>query len=446
VKILLLQPPLEDFYTTPIRQYPLGLTYVAAVLQKIGHEVIILDALNPLTKRTLAIPPFFRYLEALFRDNPYLFRHYYRFGLQDEEIIARIRAQAPELVGISSNFTAYFKNVSELAALIATELQIPVFIGGHHATAFAAEIRERAPQIAHILTGPAEFCIPRFFCDPAAPPLPWQELMPAHHLLQAVAYRIGSSCYASLVASQGCAFSCDFCSVHLMTGSPMRFRSVQHILDEMRQLHQQGVTLFNFEDDNLSFQRSWFMELLDAIAAEPWHGAIELTAMNGLCAATLDEEILVHMRQAGFKQLNLSLVTQNEQLRSLYNRPNRGVELDTLVQFALRCGFFVTVYLILGLPGQNAEEIQQTIDYLFSLQVLVAPSVFYLPPGSSLYNRMLIAPEIKNEWNLYRSSAFAIETDLLQRRQLIAFFSQIRKRNLEQKQVMPQEKEGCHER
>jgi len=47
MKFLLIQPPLEDFYTTPIQLYPLGLLYVAGVLKKPRQQVQILDCLVP---------------------------------------------------------------------------------------------------------------------------------------------------------------------------------------------------------------------------------------------------------------------------------------------------------------------------------------------------------------------------------------------------------------
>ena len=43
MKVLLVQPPIEDFYDTPIRTYPLGLLYLAAAVGEIA-DVALLDA------------------------------------------------------------------------------------------------------------------------------------------------------------------------------------------------------------------------------------------------------------------------------------------------------------------------------------------------------------------------------------------------------------------
>ena len=40
--------------------------------------------------------------------------------------------------------------------------------------------------------------------------------------------------------------------------------------------------------------------------------------------------------------------------------------------------------------------------------VLVGPSVFYISPGRRLYDRFDLPPEVDEDWNLYRSTVFAV--------------------------------------
>ena len=92
MRVLLIQPPIEDFYTTPVRLYPLGLLYAAAVFRKSGCRVQILDCLEPLEKKQLPLPADFSYLKPLLDSNPLLFRNYYRFGISTEKILNAIDA------------------------------------------------------------------------------------------------------------------------------------------------------------------------------------------------------------------------------------------------------------------------------------------------------------------------------------------------------------------
>jgi len=440
MKVLLIQPPIEDFYTTPIRLYPLGLLYAARVLTVLGAEVRILDCLTPLKKRQLPIADDFSYLRPFFDADPLLFKHYYRFGLDENRIIEAIDAYAPDLIGIASQFTAYYKNVAELADMIKARCTAPIFIGGNHATVLAAEIRKKTPSIDHVLTGPAEKALPAFFSNlrsgQAAQPVKvdWQSLQPAHELLNGDRYRIGRRNYISLTASRGCPHRCDFCSVHAMFGDRIAYRRIEDILWEMRVNYvEKNVRVFNFEDDNITVNRQWFTAFLEAVRDDRTLEEFELTAMNGIGYTHLDAPLMGLMRKTGFKRLNLSYVTHDGRLRERYHRPDEHGSLTQVITEAKKLGFFVTVYVIIGLPDQTYGEIRESIDHLLDLGVLVGPSVFYIPPGSALYGRLNLPPKISGNWNLYRSSAFAVETEHLSRENLVELFAYTRQRNLEKR-------------
>jgi radical SAM superfamily enzyme YgiQ (UPF0313 family) len=172
------------------------------------------------------------------------------------------------------------------------------------------------------------------------------------------------------------------------------------------------------------------------VESAPGWRDIELTAMNGLCWNTLDEEVLAAMKRAGFRELNLALVTRSQVLKRRHRRPDSidsSDKFDRLIATARKLDFFITVYVIIGLPGQTYAEVKESVDFLLGLDVLVGPSVFYLAPGSRLYEKMDLPPAVKDDWNLYRSSAFAVETADLNRARLLELFSYVRQKNLEKR-------------
>jgi radical SAM superfamily enzyme YgiQ (UPF0313 family) len=437
MRVLLIQPPLEDFYTTPIRLYPLGLLYTASVFREAGWKVGVLDCLSPLRKRRIGLPEEFSYLAPHLQD-PLFFKDYYRFGISEAEIISEISAFNPDLIGISAQFTAYYKSVEELASLAKRHFKTPIIVGGNHATVFTSEIRSKTAGLDHVLGGPAEDSLPQFLNSLGGHKTPermdWKKISPSHDLLPPSRYKIGKKNSISLIASRGCPHNCDFCSVHRMFGRKIDYRAAESVLQEIRwnSIHR-NVRLFNFEDDNLSFDRRWFCDFLGAVVQDPDLRDIEFTAMNGLCYPTLDGELLDKMKRAGFRELNLSLISQSGALRAAHGRPAGLEDFERLIRAAQKLGFFITVYIILGLPGQSYAEIRESLDYLLSLGVLVGPSVFYLTPGSELFDEIQVPPDIKDNWNFYRSSAFAVETADLSRAQLMELFLYIRRRNLENK-------------
>lgn len=437
MRVLLVQPPLEDFYATRIRFYPLGLLYTARVFQVLGCRVGILDCLTPFRQRQRPLPEVFSYLKPFLGKTPHFFKGYYRFGRTVGETLAAIKELAPDRVGISAQFTAYYQSTAELAAAVKNDLGLPVFVGGNHASVFAEEIRRRTPEIDHVLTGPAETAVPAFLDGLEKAPsgrqsLDWKALRPAHELVEAGQYKIGRRNMVSLTASRGCPYHCEFCSVHTLFGRRIAYRPVADVIAEMCwNREHRDVEIFNFEDDNLSFDTGWFKRFLAAVLAEPLLAGVELTAMNGICYPTLDKTLLELMRRAGFRQINLAFVTRDARLRRRYRRPRPQADFEQIVAAAKALGFFVTVYVIIGLPDQAYAEIKGSIDYLLDLGVLVGPSVFYLPPGSRLYNGLTLSETIRENWNLYRSSAFALETHFLRRNDLVDLFLYTRQRNLE---------------
>ncbi|MCU0612890.1 MAG: cobalamin-dependent protein, partial [Candidatus Eisenbacteria bacterium] len=72
---------------------------------------------------------------------------------------------------------------------------------------------------------------------------------------------------APVEASRGCPHDCSFCSVTGMFGRRFRFRSVGHVMEELRMHYERKRSVF-FYDDNLAANTRWFTELLERIASE----------------------------------------------------------------------------------------------------------------------------------------------------------------------------------
>ena len=64
MKVLLIQPPIQDFYDTDVRLQPIGLCYIKAAVRKFLPDVDILikDYHGGCGRRTVAIPKELRYL------------------------------------------------------------------------------------------------------------------------------------------------------------------------------------------------------------------------------------------------------------------------------------------------------------------------------------------------------------------------------------------------
>jgi len=89
---------------------------------------------------------------------------------------------------------------------------------------------------------------------------------PALHLLEHAFYQRKKQGTAVLVASRGCPLSCSYCSVGGSSALTYRRKSVESVLREIEEaVLEYAVGLVDFEDENISLERAWFLELLNGI-------------------------------------------------------------------------------------------------------------------------------------------------------------------------------------
>ena len=121
MKVLLIQPPLRDFYQTSIRTQPIGLGYLASSLQAHGYGVEILDCQTD-KKRPIPVPPELSSLLDIYPFNdqsPFkLYGGFYHFGMDWAEIKKHIADSNADVFGISSSFTPYYGEAQEVARIV----------------------------------------------------------------------------------------------------------------------------------------------------------------------------------------------------------------------------------------------------------------------------------------------------------------------------------------
>lgn len=162
--ILLIQPPIQDFYLTAKRTLPYGLAGIAANLRQEGFSVEILDALATSKNRVIAWPGEMAYLEPFFGRSdrsPFgLFHTFRHFGYSFEHIANQTRRSGAFLIGISSLFSAYSAVALETAAIVKQACPHAfIVLGGHHPTALPEQVIQH-PAVDFVLRGDGELGLP----------------------------------------------------------------------------------------------------------------------------------------------------------------------------------------------------------------------------------------------------------------------------------------------
>ena len=437
--ILLIQPPIRDFYLTAKRTIPYGLAGIAAALIEAGFSVQILDALATSKSRIIDLPPEMSYLQPYYGradQSPFaLFHHYKHFGYSFDFIGQQVKTSQPFLVGISSLFSAYADEALKTAQIVkAHHPDCKIVMGGHHPTALPERVMESS-TVDFVMRGEGEVSmallakalrngsgydgIPGLVYRKSDGSLhvsataimdnPENYPLPAAQLLNQRYYRRKKKASAVVVASRGCPLKCTYCSIGASSPFRYRRRSVESVIVEIENaVNKFDANFIDFEDENLSLDRKWFLQLLNEIKQRFEGNQLEFRAMNGLLPSSLDEQVIAAMRTAGFRTLNLSLgTTSNAQLKR-FRRPDVRREFERALVLAETYGLKAVAYIIIGAPFQKASDSLADLLYLAQLRVLAGSSIFYPAPGSKDYALCASIGLLPKKFSCMRSSALPL--------------------------------------
>ena len=437
--ILLIQPPIRDFYLTAKRTIPYGLASIAAGLIAAGFRVQILDALATAKSRVVDLPQEMAYLRSFYgrpdQSAFALFHHFKHFGYSFDTIGQRVKKAQPFLVGISSLFSAYTNEAVQSAQIVKVyHPNCKIVVGGHHATAMPEQVMESS-AVDFVLRGEGEISMARFakalrnetgydeipglvyrkpdgslhVGETVSVRNPDDLPLPATQLIDQRYYSRNKKAGTVVVASRGCPLKCTYCSIGASSPFSYRQRSVASVIREIEiAVNQYNVGFIDFEDENLSLNRNWFLKLLDEIAQRFAGKQPELRAMNGLLPSSLDEQVIAAMQAAGFRTLNLSLGTTAKAQLKRFQRPDVRHAFEHALDLALTYDLQAVGYIIVAAPFQKAADSLKDLLCLAERRGLVGTSVFYPSPGSMDYMLCASLGLLPGNFSCMRSSALPL--------------------------------------
>jgi len=164
-----------------------------------------------------------------------------------------------------------------------------------------------------------------------------------------------------------------------------------------------GITHFDFEDDNINLNPE-FPALLQMIR-EDFNGKISISFMNGLSSFNIGARLMDAIKRAGVTHIDFSLVTKMPALR---NKVRRKDDLKNLLNALRLCNKRktpVTVHFILGLPGQDMDEIYSILKFLFRRKGYLGASIFYPVYNSLEFQRLDKTYQREDSFRGWRLSA-----------------------------------------
>ena len=377
--ILLVNPWIHDFAAYDLWMKPLGLLYIGSILRSRGYGVHLLDCLHfaslPSPWRESGKPPRRRdfgcghfYKEEIPKPQALrgIRRRFRRYGNPPEAVRESLAAlPRPDLILMTSSMTYWYGGVFEAIAFLRRHLPgVPILLGGIYATLCPdhARIHSGADRI---LPGPWDEGQMRVVADtiggPAAGTVEgfagWP--YPAFDLYREVEY-------ACLLTRSGCPFSCTYCASSKLAKG-WEARPPERVAGEIAHWREKlGVQDFAFYDDALliDFSRH-LLPILRQVMERRLR--VRFHTPNALHVKEIDEESAGWLFQGGFKTIRLGLETASE-----VSQAETGGKVDN--RFFLRAvrslkkagypGEQIGVYLLAGLPGQRAREVEESIAFV----------------------------------------------------------------------------------
>ncbi len=417
MKIVLVQPPVEDFYFTPHRSSVLGLHALADVWTKRGHNCQILNfPLEKPKKKKIPLPEKLEYLIPYLKKqdnetkNTSWFSNYYRFGPPLEICCERIIALEPRVIAISCFAWGYAQTTLRLLKMLRDGFHTNpplLVVGGAGAsvmpdffTPFAdlvimgegenaiEEIEKTVAIKRNIISGS------KITMDsPMDIPFPWD-----------IKDKKKNRFTVTTMLSRGCPKMCSFCANHLVFGKTLRkvdiktvFAGIDNILDYVLKTskpldlktdrsgeHEYKIKLHvNFEDDNILFQKKYFLTVLKYLKVKCDQNMIDFSfsAENGMDYLLLNDDLLVELKNLNLTQLNLSMASMDSGQLELEKREGSIKKLEVLLKKSEQLGLPVITYFICGLKNDTPVKIVETLAYLHSLKTSIGISHYYPVPG-----------------------------------------------------------------
>ena len=408
MKVLFVNPPqtASKYKFMGVIAPPLGIAYMAGVLQENNIDVEILDASAE---------------DMDFKD-------------VEKELLKR----KPDLVALTA-LTPTIGRALETAQVVKETLPDSIVVmGGYHPTFNFIETLEDE-NVDIVIRGEGEYIMlnlvqalenqsslhdvkgivfedknsKEIVVNPEAPLI--QDLdelpFPALNLLPMKKYRLldMDTHMATMITTRGCPMQCSFCSSAAMHGKKIRERSVENIVDEIEYLKTNyDIDTIAFMDDTFTLKKRKVMAICDEILKR------NIEIMWGCTSRvdTLDEKLLKKMKEAGCITIFIGVESADQQQLDNMCKNTTIAKIENAFKIAHKLKIRTIASVALGMPGDTKEIMNKTVKFVHKLKPNYAIYSLATPyPGTRFYKEAFEKNLIKiKDWSKYTLITPILET------------------------------------
>ena len=386
-------PPLKGVYRHQL-YLPIGLAYLASVLEEGECDVTVIDC-------------------------PAL-------DMTQQDLKTKLESIQPDLIGITS-MTPTIQSALQ-SAQIAKEAcpEAMTVLGGPHVTFMDEPVLKEEKAVDVIVRGEGEQTLlelAKNVSDPKALKdiegitfrkegqivrTPNRKVMenlddlprPSYKFFPLEKYRLFGRKILPIITARGCPSQCSFCTSAQMFGKGFRARSPKNIADELEWLRDEhGAEAFTFYDDTFTLDRRRAIGICDEIVTRkiglPWDCQTRVS--------TVSRDILLKMREANCQQVFFGVESGCQTILDAVKKGTTVAQNEKAIRLAKDVGLFVAVSVMIGYPGETHAMLKETIDLVKKAEpddVYICVATPY--PGTEL--RRLVEEkgwEMSDDWGRY---------------------------------------------
>lgn len=379
---------------------PLGISYMAAVLEENSVDVNIVDA------------------SAL--------------DLTWEDLKRELEKISPDVVAITA-LTPTIKQALKSAEIAKrTCPDATVVLGGYHPTFNYQEVLEK-DFVDVVIRGEGEYTMLDLvktleedgdisnvqgiaFKNSVTPVRPLITDLdslpyPARHLLPMDHYKLLNmdTKMSTIITSRGCPMQCSFCASAALHGPKMRLRSPENVVNEMEHLvNDHKVKTIAFMDDTFTLYRNRVHEICTEIQER------DLDIFWGCTARvdTLSADIIRQMKDAGCITMFMGVESADQQVLDGIGKKTNLEKIKNAFEISRKEKMRTIASVVLGMPGDTKESIARTVKFVKELKPSYALFSLATPyPGTRFYQQSLEKNLIKvKDWSKYTLISPILET------------------------------------
>jgi magnesium-protoporphyrin IX monomethyl ester (oxidative) cyclase len=398
MKVLLAVPPgidkLELYRVLGLKAPPLGLAWIAAVLERAGHKVRIIDSPTD--------------------------------GIDLKAFMNEVRSWNPDVVGITAITPTVYKAYDAVKAVKEYDKDLPVIMGGPHVTFMYEEALNNGVDV--VVRGEGEYTtlelintIEKVGLDtgqfksirglafrsgdgiirtPDRPPIKNLDELPppARHLLPMDKYTLFGKPIRIIhaMASRGCPYGCSFCSTSYFWGRLVRYRSAKAVADEIEDaVNRYKTNIVVFTDDEFTLGKRFVYDFLREIRERK----LDINFSCGSRVDTIDRDMIVKLKEHGCTALYFGVESGSQ---DTINKIGKRITLEQAVkvfQWAKEINIDHVGSFVIGFPWESIEDMKNTVRFAMKLDPTYAQFTVATPyPGTPLYYQA-VSENLIEDWN-----------------------------------------------